>query len=214
MVRTAEIRSDQRVLAVILGAVYTDVKRWALTYDVACAMDKAFKTFELNEGMALSIEVVYNPMPQPSVFGMTNGERIETALSGNSHLVRLTRTAGRNSRMQILQSHAEHHPAQAKLRQGTRLCSRYHYMWRKLLTLRHGFQLTGHSEDKLITSLDAEKEYLLSNSPSSSQQYLELFESIQGITDIETHWNAPRQMFNDGDEIRLPDMRDFVEKKT
>ncbi|KAK9245495.1 hypothetical protein V1506DRAFT_506552 [Lipomyces tetrasporus] len=178
-------------IAWLLKCIHRDtpgVKRWALTYDVACAMDKAFKIFALNEGMTLhtavnrfhlhaheySCQVVYNPMLQLNVFGMTDGESIETAWSSNSHLVRLTRTAGKNSRMQLLQSHAEHHAAQAKLKRGTRLCSRYSDMSRKLVKLRHRFQLTGYSEDKVTTSLAAEKEYCLSKPASASQQYLEL----------------------------------------
>ncbi|KAK9243768.1 hypothetical protein V1506DRAFT_523380 [Lipomyces tetrasporus] len=121
----------------------------------------------------------------------------------------LTRTAGKNSRMQLLQSHAEHHAAQAKLKQETRICSRYSDMSRKLVKLRHRFQLTGYSEDKVTTSLTAEKEYFLPKPASASQQYLELFESIQGISDIETRWNVLRRRFNDGDDISLADMRDF-----
>ncbi|KAK9240005.1 hypothetical protein V1525DRAFT_386013 [Lipomyces kononenkoae] len=203
------------------------VKRLALTYDVACAMDKALKTFASNEGMTLhtavnrfhlhaheySCQVVYNPMLQPTVFGMTDGESIETAWSSNSHLVRLTRTAGRNARMQLLQSHAVHHAAQAKLRQGTRLYARYLDMSQKLIQLRHRLQLTGYREDTITAALAAEKAYFLSKPGSESQEYLELFENIQAIADIEAKWDTLRQRFHDGETIGLTDMRDFVENE-
>ncbi|KAK9318961.1 hypothetical protein V1517DRAFT_83004 [Lipomyces orientalis] len=203
------------------------IKCWALTYDVACAMDKAFKTFALNEGITLhtavnrfhlhaheySCQVSYNPMLQPAIFGMTDGESVETAWSSNSHLVRLTRTAGRNNRLQLLQTHAEHHAAQAKLRQGSTLSARYHDMSRRLVKLQHRFRLTGYREDVATKAIDAEKDYFLSKPSSESQQYMELFESIQSITDIEAQWDALRQRFRAGDEISLTDMREFVENE-
>ncbi|KAJ8102676.1 hypothetical protein POJ06DRAFT_235640 [Lipomyces tetrasporus] len=162
-------------IAWLLKCIHRDtpgVKRWALTYDVPVQWTRLLR-FHLH-AHEYSCQVVYNPMLQPNVFGMTDGESIETAWSSNSHLVRLTRTAGKNSRMQLLQSHAEHHAAQAKLKRGTRLCSRYSDMSRKLVKLRHWFQLTEYSEDKVTTSLAAEKEYCLSKPASASQQYLEL----------------------------------------
>ncbi|KAK9364552.1 hypothetical protein V1509DRAFT_650512 [Lipomyces kononenkoae] len=131
-------------------------------------MDKALKTFATNEGITLhtavnrfhlhaheySCQVVYNPMLQPTVFGMTDGESIEAAWSSNSHLVRLTRAAGRNARMQLLQSHALHHAAQSKLRQGSRLSARYQDMSQKLIQLRRRLHLTGYNEDTVIADIE------------------------------------------------------------
>ncbi|KAK9239712.1 hypothetical protein V1525DRAFT_397425 [Lipomyces kononenkoae] len=68
-------------------------------------MDKAFQAFALKERVTLhtavnrfhlhaheySCQISYNPMQQPAIFGMTDGESVETVWSSNSHLVRITR---------------------------------------------------------------------------------------------------------------------------
>ncbi|KAK9244581.1 hypothetical protein V1506DRAFT_522607 [Lipomyces tetrasporus] len=209
-------------LAWLLKGILADtpgIKCWALTYDVACAMDKAFKTFALNEGITLhtaanrfhlhaheySCQVSYNPMLQPAVFGMTDGESVETAWSSNSHLP--------EQQTSVITDPAEHHAAQAKLRQGSALSARYHDMSRRLIKLQHRFRLTGYREDVATKAIEAEKDYFLSKPSSESQQDMELFETIQSITDIEVQWDALRQRFRAGDEISLDDMREFVENE-
>ncbi|KAK9233939.1 hypothetical protein V1525DRAFT_459829 [Lipomyces kononenkoae] len=117
-------------------------------------------------------------MQQPSIFGMTDGESVDTERSINSHL-----------------THAEHHASQAKLRQASAQ-----------------IRLTGYTEDASAKAIEAEKDYFLAKPSSEREQYLELFESIQNITDVEAQWDALRRRFHGGDEINLADMREFVDK--
>ncbi|KAK9372130.1 uncharacterized protein V1513DRAFT_474702 [Lipomyces chichibuensis] len=83
----------------------------------------------------------------------------------------------------------------------------------RLIKLQHRLRLTGYSENVATKAIKAEKDYFPSKQSLESEQYLELFESIQNITDIEAQWDALRQTFRAGDEISLADIREFVENE-